>query len=245
MVALNMKTYLKAVTIGTLGTAAWLLVSAGNTQAQEPPTRGNFNPQQMRQRMIERLRDQFDVKDDSEWKAIAKRIEKVMEARRNLGGLMGMRPPGFPEGRGMMGGGGAPGGPGGPGGPDGFRGPGGPGGPPPQGGEGGPDDLGPAGAGPGGQGQAQGGSQGRGQFRNRPGGPGPMGGFNRQANPEMEALRKAIEDKAPTSEIKAKLAAVRAARDKKEAELEKAQDELRAVLSTRQEAIAVTLGLLK
>ena len=72
-----------------------------------------------------------------------------------------------------------------------------------------------------------------------------MGGFNREANPEMEALRKAIEDKAPASEIKAKLAALRDARKKKEAELEKAQDELRQLLSARQEAVAVTLGLLK
>ncbi len=80
---------------------------------------------------------------------------------------------------------------------------------------------------------------------NHSGGPGGMGGFNRPPNPELEALRKAIEDKASTSEIKTKLAALRAARQKKEAELEKAQEELRAVLSARQEAVAVTLGLLK
>jgi hypothetical protein len=242
MFASYMKTYLKAVTIGALGTAAWLLVTPGNLQAQEPPARGNFDPQQMRQRMMARLRDQFEVKEDAEWKAIAEHIEKVMEARRNVGGPMGPGPFGFPGGRGGFTG------PGGPGGPEGFRGPGGPegpGGPPPQGGEGRPDGFGPPGAGPGGPGQFPGGPQARGEFRNPPGRPGTMRGFNREANPEMESLRKAIEDKAPTAEIKAKLAALRAARAKKEAELEKAQDELRAILSARQEAIAVTLGLLK
>ena len=34
-------------------------------------------------------------------------------------------------------------------------------------------------------------------------------------------------------------------RKKKEAELEQAQDQLREILSARQEAVAVTLGLLK
>ncbi len=237
-----MKTYLKAVTAGALGAVAWLLVSTGNVQAQDPPARGNFDPQQMRQRMMERLRGQFEVKDDAEWKAIAERIDKVMEARRNAGGPMGMRPPGFPGGRGGFAG------PGGPAGPDGFRGPGGPdgpGGPPPQGGEGQPEGFGPPDGGPGAPGQSPGARRRQGEFQNRPGRPGPMGGFNREANPEMEALRKAIADKAPAAEIKAKLAALRATRAQKEADLEKAQDELRAVLSARQEAVAVTLGLLK
>jgi len=54
-----------------------------------------------------------------------------------------------------------------------------------------------------------------------------------------------IGSKAPASEVKAKLADLRAARQKKEADLEKAQKELREILSTRQEAVAVMLGLLK
>jgi hypothetical protein len=72
-----------------------------------------------------------------------------------------------------------------------------------------------------------------------------MGGFNRVPSPEMVALRKAIQDDASNSELKEKMAAVREARAKKEAELQKAQDELRKILSTRQEAIAVSLGILK
>jgi hypothetical protein len=59
------------------------------------------------------------------------------------------------------------------------------------------------------------------------------------------ALQKAIEDKAPASELKAKLAAVRAETKDKEAKLDAAQEDLRSVLTARQEAIAVANGLLK
>jgi len=45
--------------------------------------------------------------------------------------------------------------------------------------------------------------------------------------------------------VKAKLAAYRAAQKQKEAALEKAQDDLRQVLSVKQEATAVLMGLLK
>jgi hypothetical protein len=41
------------------------------------------------------------------------------------------------------------------------------------------------------------------------------------------------------------LSELRAARKKQEAELERVQDALREILSARQEAVAVTLGLLK
>lgn len=64
-------------------------------------------------------------------------------------------------------------------------------------------------------------------------------------SPEVESLQKAIEAKAPADELKAKLAKVREARKQKEANLAKAQDELRKVLSVRQEASAVLLGLLQ
>jgi hypothetical protein len=61
----------------------------------------------------------------------------------------------------------------------------------------------------------------------------------------VTALRKAIDDKVPAAELKAKLAAVRAETKDKEAKLEAAQEELRGVLTARQEAIAVANGLLK
>ena len=80
---------------------------AAQNQNQQPG-RGNFDPAQARQRMMERYKEQLDVKnDDAEWKVISERITKVMEARREVGGG-GMG--GF--GRGGRG----PGGPGGPGG---------------------------------------------------------------------------------------------------------------------------------
>lgn len=66
-----------------------------------------------------------------------------------------------------------------------------------------------------------------------------------QASPEVADLEKALEDKAPTEEVTAKLAKFREARKAKEADLEKAQDELRKALSPRQEAGAVLAGLLK
>ncbi len=182
-------------------------------QNNTPP--GNFDPAQMRQRMLERLREQLEVKDDAEWNLLSQRIQKVMEARRALGG------PGGPGGFGMMG----PGGP--PPRTDGAA----PGqdGPPPGGPDqpGGPDVAG----GPGGQGG--------------PGGPGGPGGFNRTSSPEVEALRKAVEAKASTAELKAKLAEVRAARQQKEADLTKAQEDLKQLLSVRQEAVAVMFGLVK
>ena len=58
-------------------------------------------------------------------------------------------------------------------------------------------------------------------------------------------MNKAIEDKAPADEVKAKLAKYRESRKAKEATVEKAQDDLRKALNPRQEAAAVLAGLLK
>jgi len=162
------------------------ITQTSNAQNQ----RGNFDPEQARQRMMERLREQFEVKDDAEWKLISERITKVMDAQRATRSFAGM---------GGFGGGRRGGGPGGPGG-----------------------DQGGAGGGRGGR-----------------------GGFGGEPNPDVEALQKAIEDKAPADQIKAKLAKVREDRKTAEAKLETAQDELKKVLSVRQEAVAVMAGLLK
>ena len=186
----------------------------------------------MRQRMLDRIRSQFEVKEDAEWKVISERIGKVVEARRAAEAFGGS------------------GGPGGFGGPPPFAaGPRGPGGssaqgnnapPEPRGpGEPGePDSGGPGLDGPGGPPGIPGASGG-------PGGAGSPPGFNPPAEPELEALRNALESKAPAAEIKAKLALLRDARGKREADLEKAREGLRQLLSARQEAVAVTLGLLK
>jgi hypothetical protein len=174
------------------GAALTLCLGTGRLMAQDqqPPQRrggGNFDPEQARQRMMERYKEQLEVKDDAEWKLISERIEKVTAARREVG----------------FGGGGA----------FGRGGRGGPGGP---------------GGGPGGD-QAAAGRR----------------AFGGEPSPEAEALRKAIEAKAPAEELKAKLAKLREARKVKEANLEAAQDDLRKVLSVRQEAAAVLAGLLK
>ena len=58
-------------------------------------------------------------------------------------------------------------------------------------------------------------------------------------------LQKAIDAKAPATELKSKMAAVRAETKDKEAKLDAAEEDLRSVLTTRQEAIAVENGLLK
>ena len=160
---------------------------AGNNNRQG---RGNFDPAQFQQRMMERYREQLEVKSDDEWKLIEARIEKINEARRAIG---------FGGGPGMFGRGGRP-----------------PGG----------DNAGGAGGG-----NDQGGRRGRGGF----GAP----------SPEMEALQKAIDSKASADELKSLMAKAREARKENEAKLEKAQDELRKVLTVRQEASAMVLGLLR
>ena len=89
--------------------------------------------------------------------------------------------------------------------------------------------------GPGGPGGANGQGGGRG---NRP------AGFGAVSNPEADALQTAVTDKAPDAEIKARLERLREVRKTNEATLAKAQEDLRAVLSVRQEAVAVLIGLL-
>lgn len=83
------------------------------------------------------------------------------------------------------------------------------------------------------------------------GGPGDRGsrggsaGFGGgTANPEVEALNKAIEGKASNSEMKAAITKYQEARKAKMAALEKAQADLRKVLSVRQEAVATLNGWL-
>lgn len=64
------------------------------------------------------------------------------------------------------------------------------------------------------------------------------------AQPEQDALRAALRDKLPDAEIKARLARVHEVHERNEAKVARAQEELRAVLTVRQEAMAVMAGLL-
>lgn len=180
--------------VRTLGLAALAaaMLSVTNGLAQQGPGgpggqgRGNFDPEQMRQRMMERYKEQLDVQNDAEWKVIEERVGKVLEARRSAGG-------GF----------------------------------------GGPMMMGRRGGGPGGDQGGQGGQGGDRRAR-----------FGGEPNPDAEALQKAIEAKASNDEIKAKLAKYRESRKERQAKLTQAQDELRKLLSVRQEATAVMMGLL-
>jgi len=66
-----------------------------------------------------------------------------------------------------------------------------------------------------------------------------------EPSPEAQELQKAIDSNASKDELKAKLAKVREARKDKEAKLAKAQEELKKVLTVKQEAAAVLMGLLQ
>jgi hypothetical protein len=75
-------------------------------------------------------------------------------------------------------------------------------------------------------------------------GAGRRGGFFGTPSPELDSLQNAIDNNAPTEQVKAALEKYRAAHKAKEAALEKAQDDLKNVLTVKQEAVAVSLGLL-
>ncbi|MBL9189573.1 MAG: hypothetical protein JNK23_18985 [Opitutaceae bacterium] len=100
------------------------------------------------------------------------------------------------------------------------------------------------GGGPGGilLGGGRGGPPGGGDTGGRGGrGPGGRGG---SSNAEVAALQAAITDNLPEAEIKSRLERVRESRRDNEAKLVKAQEDLRALLSVKQEATAVLFGLL-
>ncbi len=155
---------------------------------------GNFDPAQMRQRMMERMKEQLGA-DDAAWKVLEPRLTKVMELNRQAssgrGGAFGM----------MFGRGGR-GGPGGPGGD-------------------------------------QGGPQGD---RRGPGG--PMG-EQTALDKALTQLRTTLENQSATAEeIKTQLTNVRQTREKARQELAVAQQDLKKILTVRQEAILVSMGQL-
>jgi hypothetical protein len=88
-----------------------------------------------------------------------------------------------------------------------------------------------------------------GGMRSRGGANGPGGGFRGfpgfgQPDPNSEALQKTVDSNAPAAQIQSALAKFRDARKQKQAELAKAQDDLRQVLTIRQEATLVLAGIL-
>jgi hypothetical protein len=77
--------------LGTAGVAVALCLGASNLAAQNdaPPPgrqgRANFDPAQMRQRMMDNLKEQLEVTDDAEWKVIQPLIQDVMDTRMAIG----------------------------------------------------------------------------------------------------------------------------------------------------------------
>ena len=177
------------------GIAAALCLSAGSVSAQNdnggagnpnrgaggPGGRGNFDPAQMQQRMMENIRGDLGFTNDTDWNAVQPLFQKVMDARRDVG---------FGGGMGRM-------------------------------------------------------------FRNRNSNNGDQAGANNRRNfgpqpsPDAEALQKAIDDNAPTAQIKAALAKYQTSQKAKQAKLVQAQETLRKVLTPKQEAQATLLGLLE
>ena len=140
---------------------------------------GNFDPAQMQQRFMDNIREDLNFTNDTDWNAVQPLVQKVLDARRDVGaggGMMRM----FRRNRG---------------------------------GQGGPG--------------------------------GGRGGMFGQPSPEEDALQKAIDDNAPAGQIKDALSKYRASVKAKQAKLEAAQDELKKVLSVKQEAQAELLGLVR
>jgi len=69
------------------------------------------------------------------------------------------------------------------------------------------------------------------------------GGFFGQSSPDQQALQQAIDDNAPAGQIKDLLTKVKSEQKAKQAALESAKAELKAVLTSKQEAQAYLYGL--
>ena len=170
------------------GIAAWMCLGTNQLGAQPNNAapggggrqdRGNMDPAQRQQRMMDSIKGQLEITDDADWKAMQPLVQKVFDLR--MQSMSGM-------GRGMFG--------------------------RPRGGDNQPGD------------------------QNR-----PRGGFG-GANPDADALQKAIESKATKAELKAAMDKYVASRKANQAALEQAQTDLRKVLTSRQEAIAMLNGWL-
>jgi len=80
----------------------------------------------------------------------------------------------------------------------------------------------------------------------RGGGRGGFGGLAglSKPDPNVDALQNSVDNNAPAEQIKTALAKLRDSRKQKQAELVKAQADLRSVLTTKQEAVLVLAGML-
>ena len=139
--------------------------------------RGNFDPA----RMMQAVQDRLGFTNDTDWQAVQPLVQKVMDARRDVG-TPNMR---ALFGRNRNGGGGGQGG----------------------------------------------------------GGPRGGGMFGGQPSAEETALQDALDNDAPSSQIKDLLAKYKASQKAKQDKLVAAQEDLKKVLTSKQEAQAYLLGL--
>jgi len=67
------------------GMAAALCLSASNASAQNDNGggRGNFDPAQFQQRMMDNIKDQLGFTNDTDWNAVQPLVQKVMETQRD------------------------------------------------------------------------------------------------------------------------------------------------------------------
>lgn len=179
----------KLALLAAVALAVGGLTPPATAQEQKDKGRGGWNPDEMRARMTERVRELLEVKNEDEWKLIQVRIEKATEAQREVRGLNGDPRMLFSR-----------------------------------------------------SGDQPGGAPGADQGGRTRSSPSIFGGT---PNPDAEAFSKAVQNKAPTDELKQRMARVREARKAAEAKYDKAADDLRQVLTVRQEATLVAIGLLK
>jgi len=191
-----MKTNVKSLlTIVALAVAP-LVVHAQDTTKPAAPApgatgggnRGNFNVEDFRKRMEERIKTSLKMTDE-EWAVIQPLIEKVTDKQRDASTGRGFGGPGGPTRGGTTGGG------------------------------------------------TTGGGTAAATTSTRP---------ERAGTQEREALRLALDsDGSSLEDIKAKLGAVRAVHQKATAELAAAREELKKVVTVRQEAVLVSMGILE
>ena len=69
------------------------MMSLGSSQLVAQPNNGgpgggpgNFDPAQFRQRMMDNVKEALEVTSDDEWKVLEPRVQKIMEARMQMGG---------------------------------------------------------------------------------------------------------------------------------------------------------------
>jgi hypothetical protein len=92
--------WMAAMVLGLMLALGGPAMAQDNQPAGGRGNRGNFDPAQMRERMMTRLKEQLGANDE-EWKVLAPKVEKVMTAQTNSRGGGG-----FGGGRGGRGGGG-------------------------------------------------------------------------------------------------------------------------------------------